>query len=125
MLKGCDDPYFSFDRTKPFCKLKKDYIPGCGDTADFAIVGGRRDAKEEQMVGIGKLWWTSFYIGCLENKGEVSRFNAKPKLRIIDVIDQHSVSKENILYLNQNGYFERVPFANSIPEFDVRFDLRR
>lgn len=87
MLKGCDDPYFSFDRTKPFCKLKKDYILGFGDTADFAIVGGRRDAKEEEVIGIRKLWWTSFYIGCLENKDEVCRFNAKPRLCIINVID--------------------------------------
>jgi DNA ligase 4 len=71
------------------------------------------------------LWWTSFYIGCLENKDEVCRFNAKPRLRIIDVIDRHGISKENILYLNRHSYFERVPFASSIPEFDVGLDHKR
>lgn len=40
VLKGCDDPYLSINRTTSFIKLKKDYIPGLGDTADFAIVGG-------------------------------------------------------------------------------------
>jgi hypothetical protein len=39
VLKGCDDPYFSLNSTKAFIKLKKDYIAGLGDTADFAIVG--------------------------------------------------------------------------------------
>ena len=46
------------------------------------------------MIGIGKLWWTLFYIGCLKNKDEV---RLKPRLRIIDMIDQHSISRENII----------------------------
>jgi DNA ligase 4 len=105
-----------FNSADSFIKLKKDYILGLGDTADFAIVGGHRNTKDEQEISIGKLWWTSFYIGCLENKDEVCRFNAKPRLRIIDVIDRHGISKENILYLNRHGHSEQVLFANSIPE---------
>ena len=96
MLKGCDDPHISFNRAKPFIKLKKDYIPGLGDTADFAIVGGRRDARDEEALGIGKLWWTSFYVGCLENKNDVCRLDAKPRFHIINIIDLHGISKENI-----------------------------
>jgi hypothetical protein len=42
-----DDPYFAFSGTHQHIKLKKDYITGLGDTADFAIVGGRRDARDE------------------------------------------------------------------------------
>ena len=38
------------------------------------------------------------------------------------MINPHSITKENILYLNRHGYFERVLFANSIVEFDVAFD---
>jgi hypothetical protein len=41
-----------------------DYIANLKDTADFTIVDGHRDAKDEQELGIEKLWWTSFYIGC-------------------------------------------------------------
>jgi DNA ligase-4 len=122
VLKGCDDPYFSLNSAKAFIKLKKDYIPGLGDTADFAIVGGHRDARDEQELGIGKLWWTSFYIGCLENKDEICRSGAKPRFRIIDRIGRHGISKDDILHLNRHGYFERVSFAISITEFDVKFD---
>jgi DNA ligase 4 len=41
------------------------------------------------------------------------------------VIDRHGISRENILYLNRHGYFEQVPFADSIPEFDVGLDHKR
>lgn len=54
MLKGCDDPYFFLDGTR-FIKLKKDYIAELRDTADLAIVDGRRDATDEQELNIGRL----------------------------------------------------------------------
>jgi DNA ligase 4 len=61
----------------------------------------------------------------LENKGEVCRFNVKPRFRIIDIVGRHGISKENILHLNRHGYCERVQFAKSIPEFEVGFDHGR
>ncbi|KFA54356.1 hypothetical protein S40293_10070 [Stachybotrys chartarum IBT 40293] len=119
VLKGCDDPYFSFNRSKPFIKLKKDYIPGLGDTADFVIIGGSRDAREERELGIGKLWWTAFYLACVENKNEFECSNSKPIFRIVDLVDRHGISKDDIVHLNRHGYFGRTPFATSILEFDV------
>ena len=56
--KGCGDPFPSLNRTRSSIKLKKNYIAGFGDTMDFAIVGGRRDMRDEQESGIGKLRWT-------------------------------------------------------------------
>jgi hypothetical protein len=56
VLKGCDNPYFLFYETKLFIKLKKDHIAGLGNIANFAIISGRRDARDEQKLGIGKLW---------------------------------------------------------------------
>lgn len=41
------------------------------------------------------------------------------------MIDQHSISRKNILYLIHHGYFGQVPFTNSMPEFDVGFDPGR
>jgi DNA ligase 4 len=41
------------------------------------------------------------------------------------VIDQHSILKENILYLNCYSYFEQVLFASSIPKFDVGLDHKQ
>jgi DNA ligase-4 len=104
VLKGCDNLYFLFHGTKSFIKLKKDHIAGFGDTANFAIVSGRRDARDEQELGIGKLWWTSFYIRCLENKDNVRCFDVKLRFRIIDVIDRYNILKRNILFFNRYGY---------------------
>ncbi|KAM3547858.1 hypothetical protein ARSEF4850_009762, partial [Beauveria asiatica] len=70
VLKGCHDPYPSFCQDRASIKLKKDYIPGLGDTADFVILGGHYDVREAHGLGVGKVWWTSFYIGTLENKEE-------------------------------------------------------
>jgi hypothetical protein len=55
VLKSCDNPYFSFHETKSFIKLKKDHIANLGDIANFAIINGRRDARDEQKFEIGKL----------------------------------------------------------------------
>jgi hypothetical protein len=35
--------------------LKKDHITDFKDIADFAIIGGRRDIRDEQKFEIGKL----------------------------------------------------------------------
>ena len=123
VLKAYDGPYFSLNGSQSHIKLKKDYIPGLGDTADFAIVGGSRDAKVEQELGIGKLWWTSFYIGCLLNKNDVCRFNARPEFLIVDTIGAHGISNRDFLFLNRHGYFREVPFAHYISEYRVKLDL--
>jgi hypothetical protein len=47
VLKVCDDPYFSLNNAKAFKKLKKDYILGLGDIANFAIIGRHHDVKDE------------------------------------------------------------------------------
>lgn len=54
VLKGRHDPYPSFCLDTASIKLKKDYIPGLGDTADFVILGGRYDVREAHGLGIGK-----------------------------------------------------------------------
>jgi DNA ligase 4 len=55
MLKDCDNPYFSFHGTKSFIKLKKNHIAGLENTADFTIINGRRDVRDEQKLRIRKL----------------------------------------------------------------------
>jgi hypothetical protein len=37
VLKGCDEPYFSFNGTRAFIKLKKNHMAGLGDTRSASI----------------------------------------------------------------------------------------
>jgi len=55
VLKDCDTPCFSFNGTKSFIKLKKNYIPGLRDTADLVVVNRRRNLRDEGELGIRKL----------------------------------------------------------------------
>lgn len=97
MLKGCDEPYFSVYEIRPFVKLMKDHIPGLRDTADLVIVSGRQDVRDEQKLRIATSWRTLFCIGCLKNNNMVYQSDAKPRFRIIHVINGCVVSKGHIV----------------------------
>lgn len=139
VIKACDEPYFSVlssgtgDGFSRWIKLKKDYIPGLGDTADFALIGARYDAKDVPSVSsIRQLSWTRFFIGCLDNKEDVVRLSALPRFRIVDMIGIHSLSVNDMHVLNQwgqfvacdvdsNTAFECYSIHNSLPNMDVAF----
>ncbi|KAK3373796.1 hypothetical protein B0T24DRAFT_275442 [Lasiosphaeria ovina] len=87
-----DDPYFTFGaRTKPYSscaiKLKKEYVGHFGDIGDVAVVGARYDPAKAKTYGIPNLKWTHFYVGCLENKDEVVRFQKTPRFIVTNVVE--------------------------------------
>jgi DNA ligase 4 len=91
VLKG-DDPYFDFSTLRrPYScsaiKLKKEYIGHFGDIGDFAVVGARFDAAKARTYNIPTLKWTHFYVGCLENKEEVQRFEKPPRFVVTNVVE--------------------------------------
>lgn len=120
VLKGCDDPYLPVPdltgRSSVYSiKLKKDYIAGMGDTVDFAVVGGRYDAKDVHFLpqaGVNRVRWTSFHVACLDNKDSVKSFVEKPRFRVVDVLNHQNISKEDILELNRLGQFEELEFPS-------------
>ncbi|RDW92822.1 ATP dependent DNA ligase domain protein [Aspergillus mulundensis] len=112
ILKGCEDPYFPIlvdcgtSCEGRWIKLKKDYIPGLGDTVDLALVGAAYNASDASMLKLAKKeTWTHFFVGCLENKEAVLQSNAQPRFRVIDVIDHHGISQNNMQTLNSFGKF--------------------
>ncbi|KAI9373528.1 hypothetical protein BJX61DRAFT_502482 [Aspergillus egyptiacus] len=137
VLKGCEDPYFPIlvdpgDICGRWIKLKKDYIPGLGDTVDLTLIGATyisRDASTLGLINSGS--WTHFFIGCLENKDAVVQHNAKASFRIIDVIDHHSMSVQNMEILNNfgkygahdpgSGHYGLQYGTSNMPQMDVLF----
>jgi DNA ligase-4 len=112
VLKASDEPYFPIycagvDRMfGRWIKLKKDYIPGLGDTLDFALIGAYYNSQDALDLGqVKKLKWTHFFVGCLLNKEDVVKSDAVPHFRVVDVIGRHSMSILTMQTLNQMGEF--------------------
>lgn len=87
-----DDPYFSFGanarRNSGLCiKLKKEYIGNFGDVGDFAVVGAGFNPAKARSYKIPNLRWTVFYVGCLNNKEAVKRWNAKPEFTVVSAVE--------------------------------------
>lgn len=111
VLKGADDPYFSWKQGTRGIKLKKDYIMGLGDTIDLCIVGGRNEGRAGLGLNVGHLTWTHFYVACLTNKQEVVRYGELPSFRIIDCVGPGSVNNVAMTALNEEGCFVQQRFA--------------
>ena len=123
VLKPSDESYFELSNAtrgkypSRWIKLKKDCIKGLGDTADFAVVGAGYDAaKVAKFPGLNLLW-THFYIGCLRNKDEVLRSNAKPYFFVFDSVSD-CMKKEDLQTLNQHGRFRELRAdSTQVPEY--------
>ena len=104
-----NDPYFNFDdvsqRRAGLCvKLKKDYIGNFGDVGDFAVVGAGFDAAKARSHMIDGLMWTHFFLGCLDNREEVTRWSAPPELTVVAIVE-----------LNETQLKTLIKFADPMP----------
>ncbi|KAL9578691.1 MAG: hypothetical protein Q9212_005559 [Teloschistes hypoglaucus] len=117
VLKPSNAPYTSLQYTagnsnsRCWIKLKKDYIPGLGDTADFAVVGAGYDATRAAQLHEPAIKWTHFHLGCLRNKKEVISQNATPYFAVVTALE---VNREMAKHLNQHGQFVALPLGSLI-----------
>ena len=131
ILKPCSlQSYFAFvsdvdGGCQHNIKLKKDYISDLGDEADFAVVGGTYNAQQAQKTGIDGLKWTDFHLGCLLNKADVLRFDARPRFKIVGTIQQDQCIPKPILQAaNAIGNFTAKSYKREEPPttFDLEHD---
>ncbi|KAL8791588.1 MAG: hypothetical protein Q9195_005793 [Heterodermia aff. obscurata] len=132
VLKPSDEPYFGPAQRIPnsypssWLKIKKDYIAGLGDTADFAVVGAGYDVKEATRRGDKRLNWTHFHIGCLKNKTAVIHLKVKPEYVVLDALTL-SISAKDMTYLNQHGQFRALevdsPECSKLFGFEMTSEL--
>lgn len=112
VLKPCGVPYVMLGThvksyNNSYIKLKKDYMEGMGDEADFAVVGASYNAQRATNTGVPHLKWTDFHLACLLNKEDVQRFeDARPRFRVVDTISHSTCIPRAILRsLNTIGQF--------------------
>ncbi|GAB1726786.1 hypothetical protein NU195Hw_g6390t1 [Hortaea werneckii] len=125
VLKPCHLPYFSLSPNRSggtcaYIKMKKDYMVGLGDDADFAVIGANHNAQRAASVGLTGIKWTDFHLGCLLNRKEVVRFDAKPMYRLVHTITSEACIPRPILKaLNTLGAYSATPYRN-FAGFDVQ-----
>lgn len=125
VLKPSNEAYFSARRTSRdlpahcWIKLKKDYIPGLGDTVDFAVVGAGYNVTRAAQLHCPDLKWTHFHIGCMKNKEQANSKGAKPSFVVVAALE---VNVEVAKHLNQHGQFCASPFG-SLTSYHNPFDI--
>ncbi|KAH8177226.1 ATP dependent DNA ligase domain-containing protein [Sarocladium implicatum] len=110
-----DDPYFDFSSDKrrfssSCIKLKKEYIGNVGEIGDLAIVGAGFDPARAKSYTVKALKWTHFYVGCLNNKEEVQRWNAKPGFTVVGVVEMNETQLKSFI---MHGSTETVTISNN------------
>ncbi|KAK4501562.1 hypothetical protein PRZ48_007371 [Zasmidium cellare] len=127
VLKPLDVPYFSMEGDAPdkrYIKVKKDYLKGLGDEADFAVIGASYNAQQAATSGLKAhaVKCTTFHLGCLTNQEDVRRHNARPSFQYVGSIDQeHCIPKAVLEAANMEATFRAKPYDSSRqPEsFDI------
>jgi len=78
IIKKASSPYLPGNRSE-WLKLKKDYIEGFGDTAEFAVVGVAHNLEANGLLA-------KLIIGVLTNKAEMLEdYNQKPKFLLVSL----------------------------------------
>ncbi|KAI4765799.1 DNA ligase/mRNA capping enzyme [Aureobasidium sp. EXF-3400] len=121
VLKPCGVSYLS-PNTVSGIKLKKDYIAGLGDEADFAVVGASYSAQEAKKRSDLRLKFTHFHLGCLMDKGALLD-GTKPVFRIVATIAyDHCMSREILERVNIEGSLLAEPYSERNSPFIVESD---
>lgn len=70
VLKASDSTYG--DWKLPWVKLKKDYVPGYGDTIDLVVIAAAWEKDRARELRVSTSTLTTFYIAVLSNSSQVN-----------------------------------------------------
>ncbi|KAK9369252.1 ATP dependent DNA ligase domain-containing protein [Lipomyces kononenkoae] len=107
-------------RYQQWVKVKRDYIAGLGDTADFAIIGGGIDTSRLKERNLDNGCFTTFFVGCLRNKEAVKRFSARPMFDVLFCVT-YGLDKQKLARMNElvRNFSKPYKCNIAIPEYDL------
>ncbi|KAL7424949.1 hypothetical protein Q5752_000636 [Cryptotrichosporon argae] len=71
-------PESTYNSKPPWVKLKKDYIPGLGDSVDLVLLGASWDADRARELRVDTSVFTTFHLGVLANQPAVAARQQAP-----------------------------------------------
>ncbi|KAL5513320.1 hypothetical protein ACEPAH_3719 [Sanghuangporus vaninii] len=86
VLKATDATYA--DWRWPWVKLKKDYIPGFGDSVDLSLIGASWDKDRGRALRVSTSTYTTFYVGAISSHSKTVCVNAKNHYNMTDTKEQ-------------------------------------
>lgn len=100
-------------------KLKKDYIAGLGDAADFAVVGGVADRTRAHALTAAAGLLNTFHVAVLLNKADVARLGAKPRLQVLFAV-AYSIGRPDLEWIQRTARRDAVLYHVAAPSLSVR-----
>ncbi|GAA5899280.1 hypothetical protein JCM6882_009303 [Rhodosporidiobolus microsporus] len=84
MLKPVGSTYNDGRRGQRWVKLKKDFIPGAGDTLDFHVVGASWQKQRGRELLVPPSVWTTFFVGLrADDLGPLPSRSSKPHFHML------------------------------------------
>ena len=120
MLKRCGDPYVSLNKHQ-HCqvKLKKDFIPGLGDSANLIAIGGAYCGTIVTQCE----WWTKFCLVYVDIRLVGNTQWPSPIFQIVATVSQPAVSADDIRFLNQHGKAHYIGPVNEAATPKIQMEL--
>ena len=136
IIKGCQSHYYPGTRHY-WLKMKPDYMKQLGDTAEFCILGGSYQPRNNYLGLCQKEYpylLNTFFVGVLSNKQQVLNLGLNPRFEILFTVEA-GFSRDVLLRFCQKYHLDRIPFskssenpfgfsfrlANSLPKMDYLF----
>ncbi|KAH9443616.1 hypothetical protein Pst134EA_032526 [Puccinia striiformis f. sp. tritici] len=113
MLKTAESIYNDSRSEHKWLKVKKDYIQGCGDTADYAIIGAAWDSRGREL-GVPTST-SSWYIGLSDNLLDIKRDpNIRPNFQVVFTSLSYGLTRKQLEKANRiaKRYRERAITPN-------------
>ncbi|KAF8909426.1 hypothetical protein CPB84DRAFT_1766114 [Gymnopilus junonius] len=117
LVLKAEDSFYN-DYRRPWVKLKRDYIPGYGDTLDLVILGASWEKIRGRSLRVPPTTFTTFYIGALKN-GLYMNDDICPKFHMYFTasygLTREKLEEVNFLIKNSD------PIPYSLQHYELRF----
>lgn len=102
VIKTAESIYNDFRIEHKWLKVKKDYLEGFGDAADYAVIGAAWDQNRARELGVPTSTFTSWYVGLCDNSLEVKREpSLRPNFKIVFVCHSYGLTRKQLENVNQ------------------------